>query len=118
MYTIRASFSDAYNKILEDIKLQILKEPDSTIIGTTTEELADYYYSNKHYDPVKIDLERTETLEQKNEVRIIGADQREDSYRDEGDLPKWSLTHRVISFLILLNTGLKSATCSFTLTMM
>ncbi|WP_295664381.1 hypothetical protein [uncultured Mucilaginibacter sp.] len=87
MYTIRASFSDAYNKILEDIKLQILKEPDSTIIGTTTEELADYYYSNKHYDPVKIDLERTETLEQKNEVRIIRADQREDSYRDEGDLP-------------------------------
>ncbi|OIQ64199.1 hypothetical protein GALL_542520 [mine drainage metagenome] len=56
MYTIRASFSDSYNKILEDIRLQILKEPDSTIIGTTTDELADYYYSKKHFDPIKVDI--------------------------------------------------------------
>ncbi|MDB5088225.1 MAG: hypothetical protein JWR09_2219 [Mucilaginibacter sp.] len=87
MYLNRPSFSDVYDKILEDIRLQILKETDSTIIGTTTDELAVYYYSKKHFDPIKVDPERNETLEQKNEVRIIRADQREEFYRDEGDLP-------------------------------
>ena len=77
MHTIRPSFSDVYDKILEDIRLQILKDTDSTIIGTTTDELADYYYAKRHYDPIEIDPQRTETLEQKNEVRIVRANQRE-----------------------------------------
>jgi hypothetical protein len=49
MYTIRASFSDSYNKILEDIRLRILKEHDSTIIGTTTDELADLLLFEKTF---------------------------------------------------------------------
>jgi len=84
---LKPSFSDVYNKILEDIKLQILKETETTIIGTDTDELAAYYYEKRHYEPVEIDSDRSETLEQKNEVRIVRAENRDMMYREDGDLP-------------------------------
>lgn len=41
MYYINPSFSGVYEKILEDIKLQILKDTAATITGTGTDELAE-----------------------------------------------------------------------------
>jgi hypothetical protein len=86
MYS-KPSFSHVYSQILENVRLEILKEPASTIIGTNTDELAEYYYSKNHYDPIEIDQARDETLEQKNEVRIVPAHRRETMYQNEGDLP-------------------------------
>jgi len=86
MHYSNPSFSGVYDKILEDIKLQILKDTLATIIGTSTDELADYYFEKRHYTPIEIDPERQETIEQKNEVRTIRAEQRDPMYRHDGDL--------------------------------
>lgn len=87
MHYNNPSFSDVYSNILENIRLEILKDTATTIIGTTTDELANYYYAKRHYDPIEIDTQREEALEQKNEVRIVPAERRDFMYRNEGDLP-------------------------------
>jgi len=86
MYYNNPSFSSVYEKIFEDIKLQILKDSSATIIGTSTDELADYYFQKRHYTPIEIDPARQETIEQKNEVRTIRAEHRDPMYRHDGDL--------------------------------
>lgn len=79
--------SDVYVRFFEEIKLQILRETDAFIIGTTTKELVDYYYENKHFDPIEVDEEIGESADIKKEVRIIRAHERDQFYRNEGDLP-------------------------------
>jgi hypothetical protein len=86
MYYNNPSFSSVYEKILEDIKLQILKETAATIIGTSTNELAEYYFQKRHYTPIEADPDKQESIEPKNEVRTVRAEQRDPMYRDEGDL--------------------------------
>ena len=85
MFISKPSFTEVYTNLFGGISTQVLKEPESFIIGTDTDELVEYYYSKKHFNPIKIDPDRTETAEIKNEVRTVYANQRDPMYRNEGD---------------------------------
>ncbi|MGJ1390226.1 hypothetical protein ACR78F_07620 [Sphingobacterium spiritivorum] len=82
----KPSITDVYKRFLEEARLQILREPESFIIGTTTDQLVQYYYGNKHFQPIELDEELGETANIKNEVRLIRANNREAMYRNDGDL--------------------------------
>lgn len=82
----KPSIAEVYNRFLEEARVQILREPESFIIGTTTDKLVQYYYGNKHFDPIELDEEIGETADIKNEVKLIPAHKREAIYRNDGDL--------------------------------
>jgi len=82
----KPSITEVYNRFLEETRVQILREPESFIIGTTTDKLVQYYYGNKHFDPIELDEEIGETADIKNEVKLIPAHNRETIYRNDGDL--------------------------------
>lgn len=85
MYFNKPSITDAYNKIFDDIKLEIMREPDSFIVGTTTAELVNFYFAKKHFEPIEVDEQTGESIDIKKEVRIIRAGDRDPAYRNEGD---------------------------------
>jgi len=79
------SIGDYYRHGLNQAQEVILQEPDSTIVGTSPEELADYHLSQYALQPIEIDAERDETIEHKKEMRWVRAHERDPMYRDEGD---------------------------------
>lgn len=87
MYYNRPTVTDVYARLLEEIKLKILKETDAFIVGTATKELVNYYYETKHFDPIEVDEETGESAEIRKDLRIVRASDREEFYRNEGDLP-------------------------------
>lgn len=87
MYYNRPTVTDVYARLLEEIKLKILKETDAFIVGTATKELVNYYYETKHFDPIEVDEETGESADIRKDLRIIRASDREEFYRNEGDLP-------------------------------
>jgi hypothetical protein len=82
----RAGIDDVYRSQWEKLQKQIMSEPDSLIIGSPTDELVEYYLSNSSFDKIEIDASQEISAEHKKEVRRISASQREDFYRDEGDV--------------------------------
>lgn len=86
MYYNKPRVTDVYDRFFEEIKLQILRETDAFIIGTTTKELVDYFYQNKHFTPIEADEEIGESANIKKEIRIIRASERESFYQNEGDI--------------------------------
>ena len=86
MYYNKLSISQLYDKFYEDIRLKILGEKDSYIIGNSIEELTTYYYQSKNLDLLEIDNEKGESAEIKKQVRTVPASQRDHFYQSDGDL--------------------------------
>lgn len=81
----RASISDYYRKIAEDVRSDILKESEGQIIGSDIDELSKYYFDKYSLLPIEIDETQGANWSQENYVKTIPAHQREEFYRQEGD---------------------------------
>ena len=118
MFNHKPGVTDVYDRFFEEIKLQIIRETDAFIIGTTTTELVHYYYENKHFTPIEVDEEVGESVEVKKEVRTVRASEREYGYQNEGDLAYEFETIKVsiaIKFNKSLQEILKMRTSSMSL---
>jgi len=81
----RASISDYYRKIAEDVRSDILRESEEQIVGSDTDELSKYYFDKYSLLPIEIDETQEANWSQENYVKTIPAHQREEFYRQEGD---------------------------------
>lgn len=86
MFRNRLSISDYYRQSLEKIKSDILRESEATIIGTKTEELADYHFDKYCFQPIIIDDSQEITWDPTKYIKTIHAHERERFYQSEGDL--------------------------------
>jgi len=82
----RPSIQDYYRRLWDKIRAEILAEPDSVILGTGVDELAEYYYSKNVLQPLEVDVNREIHWDHQKEVRTVPAYQREEPYQGEGDL--------------------------------
>lgn len=97
--------SDYYNNIFEKIKVKVLTEKDKFIIGTTTKELAEYYFSNNYLQKIEIDNDCDEMLEYKKDIRTIPSYEREEGWRGDGNVD-YEYKSILISIPIILNKDL------------
>jgi len=86
MYFDKPSIPEVYKRFIDEVKIQILHDSAQFIIDNDVEELVEHYFNNRHFEKIRLDTERQETIEFTNEVRLIPAHKREMSYRNEGDL--------------------------------
>ena len=105
MFKDTITISNYYNNIFEKIKVKVLTEKDEFIIGTTTEELAEYYFSNNYLQKIEIDNDRDETLEYKKDIRTIPSYEREEGWRGDGNLD-YEYKSILVSIPIILNNDL------------
>lgn len=77
---------NAYQEIEKKINGEILAEKESFVLGTSTDELTDYYFTNSCLTPLEIDNTRTETIAVKKEWRVIPSHLREVGYQSLGNL--------------------------------
>lgn len=78
--------SDYYRNALEKIRSVVLRESEAQIIGSATEELAEFYIQEHLLSPVELDPEREASWAHENYVKNIPAHQRESFYSNEGDI--------------------------------
>ena len=78
--------SDHYKQSFEKIKSEILRENDTTIIGTDIEELTQYYFDKYCLRLILIDEEQETTWDPKKYMKTIYAHERERPYQCEGNL--------------------------------
>ena len=53
----RISIHNKYQQTANALSNQIASEPDNFILGTSIDDLVNYYFSNNHFTPVEIDPE-------------------------------------------------------------
>ncbi len=82
----RVLVANKYQEIANRLNGQISGEPDSFILGTPIEEIADYYYFNNHYDTLEINEEASESVEIKKSRQHVPASQREGPFQSMGDI--------------------------------
>ncbi len=99
--------SDYYNNIFEKIKEKIFSEKDEFIIGTTKEELTEYYFPSNHLQKIEIDNKRTEKIEYKKSMKIISSQEREGFWRGQGDI-KYEYKSLVLTIPIIQNHDLNT----------
>jgi hypothetical protein len=75
-----------FQQISQTVVQRIAGEEDSFILGTSTEELVEYYFNNYHYTPIEIDTGRSHSVEINKIARVIPASQREGPFQHSGDL--------------------------------
>lgn len=107
MFRNIVTISDYYNNIFEKIKEKMFSEKDEFIIGTTKEELTEYYFPSNHLQKIEIDNERTEKIEYKKSMRIISSQEREGFWRGQGDI-KYEYKSLVITIPIIQNHDLNT----------
>lgn len=86
MFRNRASISDYYKITLKEVKSEILRESDATIIGTNIEELTQYYFDKYCLEPILFDETQEITWDPKKHIETIPAHEREWVYQSQGDL--------------------------------
>lgn len=79
------TLDDYYREILEKVKLEILQESDSQIIGSKVDELAEFILQKHALSPIIYDPSDI-SFEHKKEIRRVPAHQRDYGYQSEGDL--------------------------------
>ena len=82
----RLSFSDYYRDALEKAKNGILRESDTTIVGTKVEDMAEYYFQKYAIRPVLFDDSRDQTWKHEKYIKTIRAHERESFYQSSGDV--------------------------------
>ncbi len=107
MFRNIVTISDHYNDIFEIIKEKIFSEKDEFIIGTTKEELMEYYFPSNHLQKIEIDNKRTEKIEYKKSMKIISSQEREGFWRGQGDI-KYEYKSLVLTIPIIQNRDLNT----------
>lgn len=99
------SFDDYYREAIKKFNQDILIESDAQILGSEIDELAKFYCQN--YALVPVDFDPADiSYEIKKEVRRVPASQREDFYRNDGNI-EWEYEVGVISLPIRPNQNLE-----------
>ena len=79
------TFSDYYRTVTDKFNQDILRESETQILGSDVNDLANYFYQK--YALVLLEFDPSDiTYEMKKEVRRVPARQRDEFYRDSGDL--------------------------------
>jgi hypothetical protein len=105
MFRDIATIYDYYNNVFKNIKEKIFSEKDEFIIGASTDELAEYYFSKNHLQEIKIDNELNETVEYKKDRRTILSHEREEPWRGYGDI-KFEYKSVLLTIPIIPNNDL------------
>lgn len=82
----QAGISDIYRANWEKLQTRIMSEPDSYLIGSSTDELVGYYVSENSFDPIEMDPDREMTVDYRKQIRRVSARQRDSFYQFQGDL--------------------------------
>lgn len=82
----RASISDYYRDVLEKARSAILRESEEQMIGSNTQELAEYYSQQYALSTIELDDASETNWEHQSYVKTIPAHQREQFYNSQGDL--------------------------------
>ncbi len=96
------SISDYYRRLTEDVRSEILREPEEQIIGSDINDLALYYFDKYSLSPIEIDENKEASWSQENYVKTIPANQREEFYRQDGD-KDWPCERVLVEIPIKLN---------------
>lgn len=102
----QAGISDVYRSEWDKLQRRIMSEPDSSIIGSSTDELVEYYLSHHSFDRIDMDPNRDMSAEHIKEVRTVPASQRDSFYRDEGDT-EFEFESIVIQMPIVHNSNIQ-----------
>lgn len=78
------SFSDYYRTALDKFRQDLLHESDAQILGSTTDDLANFYFQEYCLVPLEFDPAAI-AYEIRKEVRRVPAHRRDEFYRNEGD---------------------------------
>lgn len=107
MYGRDADFFSYYRNLQEKVKGEILRETEEQILGSTTEELAKYYYDTNALSPIEEDSKSEVSYDVQDYLKRIPAGNREDFYRSEGDINDFPCQRVVVEVPILPNKDLK-----------
>lgn len=80
------SIANYYRDALEKTRSVILRESEEQIIGSDTQELAEYYFQQYMLSSIELDDARETNWEYQNYIKTIPAHQRERFYSNDGDL--------------------------------
>jgi hypothetical protein len=98
------TFSDYYRTVTDKFNQDILRESETQILGSDVNDLANYFCQKYALVPLEFDPSDI-TYEMKKEVRRVPARQRDESYRDGGDLD-YEYEFAVVSLSIQPNPNL------------
>ncbi len=100
--------SDHYRqRVLPEVKGEILRESDEQILGTDTDELKMYFSERYAWAPVEEDPESGASYDVQDYLKTIPAHQRERGYGQEGDLRDFPCQRVIVEVPILPNGHLK-----------
>ncbi|MBP9839159.1 MAG: hypothetical protein KBC84_10670 [Proteobacteria bacterium] len=89
-------FSSYYSEIQNQVRSEILRESEAQIIGTETNQLADFYYYKYAFTVVQEDLEKGPSWDIQDYLADIPASRREGFYAQQGDFIDYQCQRVVI----------------------
>jgi hypothetical protein len=98
------TFNDYYRTVTDKFNQDILRESEAQILGSDVNDLANYFCQKYALVPLEFDPSDI-TYEMKKEVRRVPAHQRDEFYRDGGDL-NYEFEFAVVSLSIQANPNL------------
>jgi len=82
---MKALISNVYERIKQEVQAAIAAEPDSVILGTSIDELVEYYFNTRHFTGIELDDDREITSEITRRKKTIPAHMREGPFSQMGD---------------------------------
>lgn len=102
------SISDYYRqRIIPDVKGEILRETDEQILGTDVDELKKYYYEKYAWSPIEEDPDNEASYDVQEYLKTIPAHERGRGYSGMGDLRDFQCQRVVIEIPILSNKDIR-----------
>src|SRR4051812_37621436 len=95
------TFNDFYRATFDKVRVEILKETDTQILGSEVDTLAQYYYEKYALAPIQFDPANLE-FEINKEVKRVAAQQRDEFYRNDGPID-WEYQSAIINLPIQLH---------------
>ncbi len=81
-----AYLSDFYRMARKNLEEKVLSLPDTKIINSETGILIEELYRGNHFEIIEKDLTQQEKMSFHKEIRTISAEDRDESYRNEGSI--------------------------------
>ena len=104
----RPRISDYYRQLQESVRGDILRESEEQIMGTDTDELAQYFYERHALSPIMEDPDNEPSVDIQDYLQNIPAHRREGLYRQDGDLQNFSSQRAVVEVPILPHPHLRT----------
>ena len=106
MYGQQADFFNHYRNLQEQVRSEILRESEEQILGTSTDDLAQYIYGAHSIAPIVEDKELEASFDIQDYLKRITANNRENFYRSEGDIRDFPCQRAVVELPIKSNEDL------------